>query len=247
MTDCIGSPTPGVMGVLITERGEPVCCEMYRRAIGKLLYVSTRSRPDISFIVGCLSKFCNDPTTVQWTAVKRLIAYLKHTLDYRLVFSKVSNLNLEVYCDADWSNDRENSKSVGGYIALLGGTAISWRSKKQDIVATITMLAEYYALFEASKEVIWLRDLMKELRHPIEIPTNILADNQGANSLADSYKLTERNKHSRIRYHFVRDCVSDKLVCVCYVPSSENIADLLTKLLPQSKTLTCTKGMGLSA
>lgn len=128
----------------------------------------------------------------------------------------------------------------------MAGAAVIWRSKKQEVTAPSTMLAEYYSLFEACKAVVWLRDLLEELGHPVEGPVCVFADNQGANSMANDIKLTEQNKHCRLRYHYVRECVETGDVSIRYVGTNENAADLLTKLVPKVKTQDCAKMMGLS-
>ena len=225
---------------------EPFDEYVYRRAIGMLLYISTCTRPDLAFIVSYLSKFCIAPTTAHWCGIKRVFRYLKQTIDYQLGYMKTENVfNPIVFSDSDYANDSSDSKSMGGFVVIACNGAISWRSRKQTVVATCTMLAEYYSMYEACKEIIWLRYIMTELNLKVDQPTELYCDNQGAISLAKGKKISERSKHCRMRYHYVRECVSKNEITLIYVPTSVNPADILTKSLPAPKTLSCAIKMGI--
>lgn len=246
MLECKGAQCPGSTNLQdMIDCNQPFDDKKYRKAIGRLLYISTCTRPDISFMVSYLSKFCNQPTTAHWTGVKRVLRYLKQTVNYQLSYIKSKTDFPVAYSDSDYANDPVDSKSVGGYVIQMCGGAISWRSRKQSIVATCTMLAEYYAMYETCREIIWLRDLMSELNTGTGNPTDLYCDNQGAICLANGIKISERSKHCRMRYHYVRECVKNKEVNLIYVPTAANPADVLTKPLAGPKTLSCAIKMGL--
>jgi len=195
----------------------------------KLLVDCSISAPDLAFIVSYLSKSCIAPTTAHWCGIKRVFRYLKQTIDYHLVYIKTDNVfNPIVFSDSDYANDSSDSKSIGGFVVIACNGAISWRSRKQTVVATCTMLAEYYSMYEACKEIIWLRDIMTELNLSVTQPTELYCDNQGAISLAKGNKISERSKHCRMRYHYVRECVSKNEITLSYIPTSVNPADIMT-------------------
>ncbi|KAJ8882406.1 hypothetical protein PR048_014214 [Dryococelus australis] len=102
--------------------------DVYRKAIGCLLYTATCTRPDISFAVGELSKFCNNPSQGNWKNVKRVMRYLKYTSDLKLTYFRLGS-GVKVFCDADWANNKNYSKSIGGYVVIMGGGAVCWKTR----------------------------------------------------------------------------------------------------------------------
>lgn len=154
--------------------------------------------------------------------------YLKHTIKYRLTYEK-SEIDPVIYSDSDFANDVHDSKSVAGYVIMMSKGAVSWKSKKQDIVATSTNEAEYIALYECSKEVIWMREFLSEINVAVSTPSIIFGDNLQANDMCTKNKITERNKHFRMRQHKIREYVNDGDISIQYVDSSTNCADMLTK------------------
>ena len=132
----------------------------YESAVGSLLYLSTRTRPDITFAVSNVAKFCTKPTKEHWTAVKRILRYLKGSLNFGLVYTKCLSKECIGYSDADWGGDYDDHKSTSGYMFQIGETAISWRGKKQTCVALSTAEAEYMALASEAQEAMWLRQLV---------------------------------------------------------------------------------------
>lgn len=219
----------------------------YQSAIGSLMYVGLGSRPDISFAIQNLSQFSSHPTQVHWTAVKRLIRYLKGTPDIGLRYgpTKMEDLVLVGYSDADWAGDENDRKSVSGYVFLLGKNVITWGAKKQATVALSSMEAEYMALSYAVREAIWLRNLLGELGLVQGEPTEIFVDNQGTIAFAKSQDFHGRSKHIDIRHHFVRECINRHDVAVSYCPTDTNLADLFTKALPRDRFNTLLSLLGL--
>ena len=118
---------------------------MYHSAVGSLLYLSTGTRPDITFAVSNVATFCSDPTRRHWTAVKRILRYLKGTSDLDPLYTDGGRQDCLGYLDSDWAGDLGDRKSTSGYIFMLCGAGISWRSKKQTSVALSTAEAEYIA------------------------------------------------------------------------------------------------------
>jgi hypothetical protein len=124
-----------------TNNVRPCNPELYKRAIGCLQYICMCTRPDVSYTVGVFSRFCKNPTMDHWNGIKAM-SYLKGTMYAKLVF--VGRKDVKAYCDANWANDKGDSRSIGGYVILMSSAAVSWRSKKHNVVATTSTLeAEY--------------------------------------------------------------------------------------------------------
>lgn len=219
----------------------------YQEAIGSLLYLSQGTRPDICFIVNKLSSFNNKPEQHHWLALKRVLRYIKGTMDYKLIFSQ-NNEEKRVfgYCDSDWASDVNSRKSCSGYVYMFQGAAVSWCSKRQSTVALSTMEAEYMSLATATQEAMWLRYLEFELHRDVGTsPTIIYCDNQSAIKFAGTESYCARSKHIDIRYHFLREKVAKKEIEVIYVGTQSMVADILTKSTSQIMIEKCSKTMGL--
>ena len=141
---------------------------------GELLYLSVATRPDIAFAVSNVAKYCAKPTKQHWIAVKRIMRYLKGTLNYGLCYTSSHNTQCVGFSDADFAGDTDDRKSTTGYMFKMSGTAISWRSKKQTCVALSTAEAEYIALASAGQETVWIRQLLSDMRSAPTGPTVIL-------------------------------------------------------------------------
>lgn len=203
----------------------------YQQAVGCLLWLSTISRPDITFAAHALAQYNNQPTQASWQAVKRVMRYLKGTKDLGLVYERSPNFDLVGFCDADWGGAR-NGRSVSGFIFKIGSAAITWSSRKQTSTAASTMEAEYIALSETSKEVTWLRYLLAELRMlKTNTPTTIYTDNKAAIAFSHDDQFHAKTKHILIRYHITRERIEEGVIDVIYVKSEDNHADIFTKPL----------------
>ena len=154
--------------------------QQYQSAVGSLLYLAMATRPDITFAVSKVAKFCTMPTKQHWTAVKRILRYLRSTADYGLVFTPHSSGDCVGYSDADWGGDLDDRKSTSGYLFQIGGGAVSWRSKKQTCVALSTAEAEYVALASAAQEAMWMRQLTALLGDRPQEAVTVFEDNQSA-------------------------------------------------------------------
>jgi len=143
----------------------PADQHLYLQIIGALMYAALGSRPDISYAVFALSCYSHNPHTVHLTAAKRVLRDLRGTKDLVLVYpvSLCGMLELTGYTDADWANNTQDRRSIGSFLFLLGGP-ISWQSRKQSIIATSTLESEYSAFIEAVKEVLWLRQLLYDIK-----------------------------------------------------------------------------------
>ena len=176
----------------------------YQSLVGSLLYAATATRPDITEAVGLVSKFNSKPTEAHLTAAKRILRYLKGTLNLALKYQKSDNgMLMTGYSDADWASDPDDRHSTTRHLFVIAGGTVSWLSKKQAIVALSTTKAEYVALCSAAQEAVWLRRMLYELGTLSEKPTVLMEDNQGAIALSQNPVEHARTKHIEIRYHFI--------------------------------------------
>ena len=239
MYDCkpVSTPLePNRVYKKLTDEEEAFNVKEYQAAIGSLNYAMIATRPDIASSVEMLSQFMSNPSKDHWQGIKRILRYIKGTIDYSLTFS-TNNTDLKLcgYADADWANDTETRKSTSGYLFQLAGSTISWRSQRQSVVALSTTEAEYISLSSATQEAIWLRRLMGDLGLDAFEPTVMFEDNQSAICLAKNPSNHSRAKHVDIKYHFIREAIEKKEIELRYCPTDEMVADVLTKGIPRQK------------
>ena len=168
----------------------------YASAVGSLMFAMVCTRPDIAQAVGAVSRYMVNPGKEHWSAVKRILRYVKGTSNVALCYGG-SNFTVRGYVDSDYAGDLDKSKSTSGYVFTLARGTVSWVSKLQSIVATSTTEAEYVAATQASKEAIWLQMLLKELEHKQEKIT-LFCDSQSALHLAKNPAFHSKTKHIRV-------------------------------------------------
>ena len=261
MMDAYGVDTPidnhVTLDIAEDDTDKPIDQTEYLALVGSLMYAAIGTRPDISYAVGLLSSYNANPRTRHFTAAKRVLRYLKKTKDLKLIYTGTgkNDSDLHGFVDSDWAKSRDR-KSIGGYAFMLGNAAISWSSKKQSLVAQSTKEAEYMAFNEASREALWLRQLLLDINNrgsqpdpepPAADTTVIYADNQGAIKHVNTEGITARTKHFDIYLKHARDLQQKEIVQFTYVQSAENTADILTKGLPVPSHRRHVKNLGLDA
>lgn len=201
-----------------------------------LLYLSTRTRTDISTAVSLLGKFQADPGPVQWKYLQHLLRYLIQTPEYGLLYpTKNVRPTLEAYSDADWARDENKRCSRSGYVLLVNSAPVIWSSKLQPATAQSTAAAVFVTLQGCVREVDWVWVMIKEIAQNQRGPTTVFQDNIETIAWTDTVHGLRRVKHVGVKYHYVRSKVDDRTVKVLYKPSEENKADTLTTVLgPQS-------------
>lgn len=224
----IGKPLSISDGTLLDKPTE------YRSLIGALQYL-THTRPDLSFAVNKLSQFLKAPTDCHWSAAKRVLRYLKGTIDLGLHIKVGDRLILTGFSDADWACCPDDRRSIAGYCVYLGDTLVSWSSKKQAVISSSSTESKYRALAQVAAEMTWIQSLLNELQFTVEEIPVTWCDNMGANALASNPVYHARTKHIELDMHFVRDTVLAKELDVRFIPSFDQVADCLTKSLSNSR------------
>ncbi|KAM3000766.1 hypothetical protein FF2_037135 [Malus domestica] len=222
----------------------------YLSTIGDLLYLAQCTRPDISFTVNLLARYNNAPTRRHWNGVKNIFRYLKGITDLGLFYTCESpsvapsydpriDSCLIGYADAGYLSDSHRACSQTGYVFIVGDTAISWRSTKQMLVATLSNHVEIFALHEASRESFWLREVMKHIRSIIgltsvvDLPTTIFEDNAACiEQLKNRYIKGDNTQHIAPMFFYSHQ--QHQNIEVKKIRSQDTLADLFTKSLPKS-------------
>ena len=208
---------------------------LYQSAVGCLLYLSVKTRPDITFAVHNVAKYSAKPTIQHWKAVKRIFRYLKGTENFGIMYKDEGPSGFIGYSDADWGGDIDNRRSTSGYSFHLSGGVVSYSSRKQSCVALSTAEAEYMALASATQEAVWLRKLATDLHLDTKGPMLIYEDNQATIVMSKDPQYHGRSKHIDIKFHYVRDQCNDNVIQLKYCPTNDMIADIFTKGLSQDK------------
>lgn len=215
------------MGPTNKEEKEEMSKILYRQAVGSLMFAAVVSRPDIAYAVSCVSRFLDNPGREHWLAVKRILRYIKGTVDHGLLYKADDNYVLG-YTDSDFSGCVDTRRSTSGYIFTKSGAAISWKSQLQANVNLSTTEAEYVASTEDAREAIWLRNLFDSMGDEAD-SVKLMIDNQSTIKWIQNIELHKRVKHIDVRFHFIREKAEEGIITVDYVRSADQLADILTK------------------
>lgn len=247
MEDCKPAATPIEHRLRLNKGSENERTDKpYRELVGCLSYVAHSSRPDLCAAVNFFSQLQSCPTDEHWTYLKRILRYVKGTIDVGLEFHGDDNkAALEVFTDADWGNDINDRRSMSGYIIRVFGVTVAWCTRKQQTVALSSTEAEFMALCNAASECIWMRRLLNDLGIIVEGPVEFYEDNQSCMTVAEDPKGSRRMKHVDVKYNFIRDLIQRGEICMKYIPSDRQLADVMTKGLPSVRFTRLLEDIGL--
>lgn len=217
----------------------------YLEFIGKLNYLARSTRPDLSFVASHLATFCSCYQQEHWEACLDVMRYIKGTMDASIVYSRSGQDQPIGYSDANYATDPGDRKSVSGYAFMYAGGMISWKSKKQPVVAHSSSESELVALDSAAREALWLTSLFEQLCKPIRLPMQLFEDNQGTINITKNPVNHPGTKHIAVRYFAIRDWIQEDRLKVDYLPTSEMLADALTKPLNGTLLRKMCQGMGM--
>ena len=247
MLHCKTVETPMMMnhGLQMIEEGKLANRMQYQRMVGNLIYLA-HTRPDIAYVVEVVSQFMHRPQVQHMDAVYRILKYLKGCPGKGILYQKNGHLNLVAYTDVDWAGDRDDRKSTSGYFTLLGGNLVTWRSKKQKVVAMSSAKAEFRGVAKGIAEVLWLRKLLTELGFTPMRSCELYCDNQAAINISENPVQHDRTKHVEIDRHFIKEKLENKVVRLPFIRSKDQLADILTKAVSSEvfNSTLCKLGIG---
>ena len=206
----------------------------YQSAVGSLMYLCKHSRPYLTNNVRDLSRCMKMANKENYEALMRTVKYVLDKEDIGLklgpIKGDIGEFNLECFSDSDWGGNEDNRKSISGWAIYVCGSLISWGSKAQQSVATSSSMAEYIAISEICKEIMFIRSSCEFLGVKIDLPIIVNVDNMGEIFMSENDGL-KKSRHIDIRYHFIREFVDNGIVKIMFVKSENNKADPFTKNL----------------
>ena len=218
----------------------------YASAIGSIMYAMLCTRPDVSYALSSTSRYQSNPGEEHWIAVKTILKYLRRTQDMFLVYGD-GELKVTGYTDASFQTDHDDLKSQFGYLFILNGGAVVWKSFKQSTMADSTTETEYIAASETAKEAVWIRKFVEDLGVVPSVagPIALHCDSTGAIAQAIEPRSHSKSKHVLRKYHLIREIIQRNEIVIEKIPSEDNVADPLTKAMPQDKHESHTRAIGL--
>ena len=202
----------------------------YRELVGSLMYLMVCTRPDIAFAISQLSRYTSNHGSGHWSALMHVIRYVKGSRSLGITYRADTQMYPRLYSDASYASDIDSSKSVSAYVSYVGGGPISWKSKLQSTTALSTCESEYIALCAAAQEAVHLKQLFHELMSDVrDMPVVIYEDNRSTIDISKNTSLHEKQKHVKVKYHYVRECVLENRIQVQYLSTRLMVADILTK------------------
>jgi hypothetical protein len=201
----------------------------YLSVVGSLNYLAVATRPDLAFAVGFLARFAKAPTHRHWTAIQQVLGYVKGLGCCSLIIEpQPTDKTIITWVDANWGG--EFSRSTHSSVTTLFGCPILWASKRQALVATSTCHAEFMALGWAARHSIWLKELYFDMTEHVTTPT-LMCDNDAAVKISKDNSANKRTRHSESEFFYVNEQVHRRRLDIEWVPSSEQLADIMTKAL----------------
>ena len=223
----------GCLGDSPTSDSEPLDTTSfpYLSLIGSLLWC-TITRPDISTAVSRACRHSKSPTLAHWRAAIRILRYLLSTSDLSITYPiRRRPVTVCAYADTAYGNE-SGKRSRHGHAVFLSGCIVSWLTKATTAVCLSTAESEFVEATEAAKDVVWLRNFVTELGFPQLAPSRLLEDNQACVAMVNNHSVTGRNRHFCVKMAWLRQQVSDEIIKLVFVASKNNVADILTKILP---------------
>ncbi|GJX19198.1 ribonuclease H-like domain-containing protein [Tanacetum coccineum] len=198
------------------------------------VFILTFTRPDISDVVQQICLHMHDPREPHLAALKRVLHYVRGTLDFRLQLYASPTSSLLAYTDADCAGCPTTIQTTLGYCVFFGDNLLSWSSKRQHTISRSSAEAEYCGVANVVAETAWLCNLLRELHTPLLSATLVYCDNVSTIYMTANLVQHNRTKHIEIDIHFVRDMVARGQVRVLHVPSRYQYTDIFTKGLPSA-------------
>jgi hypothetical protein len=190
--------------------------------VDRLIYLA-HTRPDISYVVSVVNRYMHDPRIPHLETVYQILRYLKGCPGRGVFFRKRGHMRVEVHTDADWAGCLDERKFTSGYCAFVGDNLVSWRIKKQSVVARSTAETEYKAMAHGVSKRLWLRRLLMELGLLEDKPIMLYCDNKAAINIANNPIQHDRTKHVEIDRHFIKDKLDEGTMCMPFVGTKNKL------------------------
>ncbi|KAK2991285.1 hypothetical protein RJ640_024550 [Escallonia rubra] len=207
----------------------PVHKGRYQRLVGRLMYLA-HTRPDLAYALSIVSQYMHNPGEQDMNAVLLILRYLKFAPGQGILFTKnEDHQSVDVYTDADWAGAVDDRRSTSGYFTFVGDNLVTWRSKKQNVVARSSAEAEFRGIALGVCEALWLRLLLQDLGWVSKQPIKLYCDNKAACDIAHNPVQHDRTKHVEIDRFFIKEKLGEKIVELPHIRSEDQLADILTK------------------
>ncbi|GKC86259.1 hypothetical protein Tco_1141976 [Tanacetum coccineum] len=220
----------------------------YASAVGSIMYAVRCTRPDVAFAQNITIRFQQNLGKPHWTAVKTILKYIRNIKDMFLVYGGNPEVELRVvcYCDAGFKTNRDDIKSQTGYVFILNGGAVDWKSSKQSTTTMSATEFEYIAASEAAMEAVWIRKFISGIGivPTINEPIKMFCDNSAALLIANEPGVQRGARHYHIRYHYVCECIELGEINLFKVHTDDNLADPFMKDLSKRKLTQHARSMG---
>ncbi|KAD5317800.1 hypothetical protein E3N88_17746 [Mikania micrantha] len=227
-----------------TEGGKPVDPTEYRSLIGCLRYL-LHTRPDLSYSVGLLSRFMQEPKEHHFKAIHQVLRYIKGTKDFGIIYKRNGGCEITGYSGSSYGVNTEEGKGTTGIVFYFGNSPITWCTQKQQTVALSSCESEFMAATAAVCQALWLKRLLSELTGWKEEKITLYVDNISAIALMKNPVFHGRSKHIDTRYHFIRECVENEDIIVEHISGELQKAEILTKALARVKFATMRELLGV--
>nr|CAN75946.1 hypothetical protein VITISV_012979 [Vitis vinifera] len=231
MSGCQPVNTPIEEGLKLCLKPNQVSTDKgrYQRLVGRLMYLA-HTRPDLAYALSVMSQYMHNPGEQHMNAVMHILRYLKNASGKGILFAKnVDHQSIEVYTDADWAGAVDDRRSTSGYFTFVGGNLVTWKSKKQNVVARSSAEAEFRGMALGLCEALWLRLLLQDLGYLSKQPIQLFCDNKAACDIAHNQVQHDRTKHVEVDRFFIKEKLDDKIVELPKIRSENQLADILTK------------------
>ncbi|XP_068666553.1 secreted RxLR effector protein 161-like [Aristolochia californica] len=205
----------------------PIDKERYQRLVGKLIYIS-HTRPDIAYAVSVVSQFMHCPTEDHINIVNQILRYLKSSPGKGLMFSRNHHLRVEGYTNVEWVGNISDRRT-SCYFMFVGGNLITWRSKKQKVIALSSVEAEFRGMAKGLCELLWLRRLLTEIGFGPKCEMNLFCNNKAVTDISHNPVQHDQTKHVEVEQHFIKQNFEAKIIRFPFVKYEDQLVDILTK------------------